>query len=98
MASIHVFWNRMGFPPRARGVTRVVRRPHPGYREQMSNGWFSQRRRPVGEVNWGRHVREDAERADQVLYALIAINILVFVVWTQSFGSSLQILMERHFV
>lgn len=64
----------------------------------MSNGWFEKRRRPTGEVNWSRHVQKDAERADQTLYALIAINVLVFVAWTQSAGTSLEILMGRHFL
>jgi rhomboid-like protein len=45
--------------------------------------WFESARRP-GHVDWSRRAREDQERSQQVLYGLIAVNLLVFVAWTQA--------------
>lgn len=63
----------------------------------MTDYFRRRSRRPVN-VDWGRHVREDAERADQVLWALLGINVLVFVLWHASRGSVLQELMATHFL
>jgi rhomboid-like protein len=51
-----------------------------------------------GEVDWGRHVRRDREVATQVLWALVGLNVAVFVAWTQARGSFLQLLMADHFL
>jgi membrane associated rhomboid family serine protease len=51
-----------------------------------------------GEVDWGRHVRRDRELASQVLWALVGINVAVFVAWTQVRGTFLQRWMVDHFV
>jgi membrane associated rhomboid family serine protease len=51
-----------------------------------------------GEVDWGRHVRQDRDVAEQVLWALLGLNVAVFVAWTQVRGTFLQLLMAEHFV
>jgi membrane associated rhomboid family serine protease len=62
----------------------------------MSDGYFQRRsKRPVN-VDWGRHVREDAERSQQVLYGLIAVNVVVFAMWHSS--PMIQVLMRDHFL
>jgi membrane associated rhomboid family serine protease len=64
----------------------------------MSDGYFRRRSaRPVN-VDWGRHVREDAERAGQVLWTLIAVNVVVFVMWQLARGTVLQPVMADHFL
>ncbi|MBX2797117.1 MAG: rhomboid family intramembrane serine protease [Myxococcales bacterium] len=68
----------------------------------MSNGWFGGARRPRGEVDWARHVHEDRKNADRALWALIGINVVVFVAWAQvSYlpGSSLLgMVLRDHFL
>ncbi len=65
----------------------------------MSDSWFGGRKeRPRGEVDWGRWVRRDHERAQQVLFGLIGLNVLVFILWSQARGSVLEGLMVQHFM
>ncbi|MEQ1503758.1 MAG: rhomboid family intramembrane serine protease [Myxococcota bacterium] len=67
----------------------------------MSDGWFSRSgRRPSSPrtVDWGRRVRQDGERSNQVLFGLIAINVLVFLLWTQSAGTILEQVMASQFL
>jgi membrane associated rhomboid family serine protease len=54
-------------------------------------------RRPVS-VDWGRLVREDVERSNQVVWGLIAVNVAVFVLWNASRGTVLQAFMADHFL
>lgn len=63
------------------------------------SSWFGggQQKRP-GHVDWGRWVKRDEERAQQLLIGLIVINVLVFVAWSQSRGSILAGLMQQHFL
>lgn len=64
----------------------------------MSDGYFRRRSaRPVN-VDWGRQVREDAERAGQVLWTLIGVNVAVFVLWQISRGTAFQSVMGDHFL
>ncbi len=49
-------------------------------------------------MDWGRHLRRDQELANQVLWALVGVNVAVFVAWTQVQGTFLQVLMREHFV
>lgn len=37
--------------------------------------------RPPPSYDWGKHVREDVERAQQALWVLVGINVAVFVAW-----------------
>ncbi len=53
----------------------------------MRQSWFGGSGRPKGEVDWARHVRDDTERADQVLWILVGLNVLVFVGWQVAYGS-----------
>lgn len=54
-------------------------------------------RRP-GEVDWGEDVRDDTERAEHALYALIALNVLVFVVWSFQYDiPAIGTFMREHF-
>lgn len=62
----------------------------------MANQWFS-RRRP-GHVDWGRHVRQEAERNEQTLWTLIGINVVVFVLWQLTANTPFQGLLAQHFV
>ncbi|HHO51789.1 MAG TPA: rhomboid family intramembrane serine protease, partial [Deltaproteobacteria bacterium] len=62
----------------------------------MSNGWMGRGRHR--EVDWGRRVRADHERATQVLWILMGINVLVFVLWSQARGTVLEGLMAQHFL
>ncbi|MCA9492581.1 MAG: rhomboid family intramembrane serine protease [Myxococcales bacterium] len=50
------------------------------------------------QVDWARSVRDDQQMGDRVLWTLIGINVVVFVLWSQSRGSLLQDLMARHFL
>lgn len=51
-----------------------------------------------GYVDWSRHVRRDQERAQQVLFGLIAVNVIVFVLWTQARSASMMGLMQDNFL
>lgn len=55
------------------------------------------RRRPQ-HVDWARNLREDRDMAERVLWGLIAVNVVVFVLWSQARGSLLQDVMARHFL
>lgn len=62
----------------------------------MRSQWFGGGG-PRGEVDWARRVSEDVERADHVLYALLGINVLVWVAWNYAVGP-LQLFMADHFL
>ncbi len=62
-------------------------------------GWFGARDRGRNiQVDWSRRVRADREQAQQVLFAFIAINVGVFVLWTQARGAGLTSFMAAHFL
>lgn len=63
----------------------------------MRSRWFGGDRRP-GEVDWARHVRQDTERADQVLYAIMAINVVVWIVWQYTIRGPYEGLMAANFL
>lgn len=60
--------------------------------------WFTSPARRPGHVDWSRHMRQDQERAQQTLYALIAVNVVVFVIWTQVRTDELFRLMAENFL
>jgi len=61
--------------------------------------WFGapDRGRAV-HVDWARRVRADREQVQQVLFALLAINVGVFVLWTQARNAGLTSFMAAHFL
>lgn len=68
-----------------------------GYRHQMANRWSSGQRSPQ-HIDWGRHVRQEAERANQTLWTLIGVNVVVFILWQLSRNSLFEIFMAEHFL
>lgn len=71
---------------------------HPGYREPMSSWWGGGAKKRPGQVDWGRWVRRDEERARQWLIGLVAVNVVVFVLWQLARGTILVGLMGQHFL
>jgi rhomboid-like protein len=49
-------------------------------------------------VDWSRRVPEDQERAQQVLFGLIAVNVAVFVLWTQARTPQMGAFMQDNFL
>jgi membrane associated rhomboid family serine protease len=64
----------------------------------MANRWFSGQQKRPGHVNWGRQVRVDTERANQVLWGLIGVNVVVFLLWQIAWGTILENLLVDHFL
>lgn len=48
-------------------------------------------------MDWGRQVRQDAERADQVIYTLIGVNLAVFLLWQAAIRGPFAGLMQANF-